>query len=227
MERFHTYLKTILNDDGSDAELVPLVAINPMGKDHVTRLLDALLEMNADGIAARLAEEVSEDLSAEPGEFKAAIVVIDDAGGGWTNRWDCEYGLRHPAPGHKRFWVTGGLWSSEPASERSVREALLAAVFRTVVVQRQGPARTLGELLAQEGRAMAMAGCAGPCLDEEDLEYTREVLSPLLHHDDKRTAIECLFGDEAARSLGFTPRGLSPWAGLALALHDARTCGMA
>lgn len=37
-----------------------------------------------------------------------------------------------------------------------------------------------------------------------------------------RTAIECLFGDAAGATLGFTPRGLSPWAGLALALHDAR-----
>ncbi len=224
MERFHTYLRTILNHDGTDAELVPLVAINPMGKEHVTRLLDALLAIDADGLAARLAEEVSKELSAEPGEFKAAIVVIDDAGGGWTSRWDCEYGLRHPAPGQKRFWVTGGLWSSEPASERSVREAFLSAVYRTALVQRHGPARTLRELLAQEGRAMAMAGCVGPCLDEEDLAYTREVLSPLLDLDDKRTAIECLFGDAAARSLGFTPRGLSPWAGLALALHDAANC---
>jgi hypothetical protein len=33
-----------------------------------------------------------------------------------------------------------------------------------------------------------------------------------------RTVIECLFGDTAARSLGFTARGLSPWTGLALAL---------
>ena len=40
--------------------------------------------------------------------------------------------------------------------------------------------------------------------------------------DDMRTAIECLFGDAAGRTLGFTPRGLSPWAGLALALHDAQ-----
>ena len=34
-------------------------------------------------------------------------------------------------------------------------------------------------------------------------------------------AIECLFGDAGARTLGFTPRGLSPGAGLALALYDA------
>jgi hypothetical protein len=41
-----------------------------------------------------------------------------------------------------------------------------------------------------------------------------------LDADDTRTCIECLFGDAASRTLGFTPRGLSPWAGLAL--HDAR-----
>jgi hypothetical protein len=59
-------------------------------------------------------------------------------------------------------------------------------------------------------------------LDAEDIDYTREVLVPYLDADDMRTCIECLFGDEAGRTLGFTPRGLSPWAGLALALHDAR-----
>jgi hypothetical protein len=31
-----------------------------------------------------------------------------------------------------------------------------------------------------------------------------------------RTCIECLFGDATAPTPGFTPRGLSPWAGLAL-----------
>jgi hypothetical protein len=77
-------------------------------------------------------------------------------------------------------------------------------------------------MLAQEGTVMATAGCAGPVLDADDLDYTREVLIPFLDADDKRTAVECLFGDAAGRTLGLTPRGLSPWAGLALALHDAR-----
>jgi hypothetical protein len=80
-------------------------------------------------------------------------------------------------------------------------------------------------MLAQEGHVMAAAGCSGPVLDEDDIAYTREVLAPLLDADDMRTAIECLFGDAAARTLGFTPRGLSPWAGLALALHDASRAG--
>jgi hypothetical protein len=89
-------------------------------------------------------------------------------------------------------------------------------------MHRHGPARNLCEMLAQEGRVMALAGCSGPTLDAEDIAYTREVLIPHLGTDDMRTCIECLFGDAAARTLGFTPRGLSPWAGLALALHDAR-----
>jgi hypothetical protein len=80
----------------------------------------------------------------------------------------------------------------------------------------------LRDILSQEGQVMAWAGCAGPTLDADDIEYTREVLVPYLDATDKRTIMECLFGDGPGATLGFTPRGLSPWAGLALALHDAR-----
>ena len=69
---------------------------------------------------------------------------------------------------------------------------------------------------------MALAGATRPTLEPDDLEYTRWVLDPFLDTTDMRTAMECLFGDAAGRSLGFSPHGLSPWAGLALALHDAR-----
>jgi hypothetical protein len=116
----------------------------------------------------------------------------------------------------------GVLWSSEPPSARVVREALLTAAHRVAYWHRHGPARTLREMLTQEGQVMALAGCTGPVLDAEDIAYTREVLIPYLDADDLRTCIECLFGDAAGRTLGFTPHGLSPWAGLALALHDAR-----
>jgi hypothetical protein len=89
-------------------------------------------------------------------------------------------------------------------------------------MQRHGLAGNLRDILVQEGWVMTKAGCEGPVLDPEDIEYTREVLAPSLDAADKRTIIECLFGDAAGATLGFTPRGLSPWAGLALALHDAR-----
>jgi hypothetical protein len=99
---------------------------------------------------------------------------------------------------------------------------VLTSSYRLAYGHRHGYARTLRDMMVQEGAVMAWAGCAGPALDPEDLAYTREVLAPFLDSDDKRTAIECLFGDAAGRTLGFTPRGLSPWAGLALALHDER-----
>jgi len=98
-----------------------------MGKAHVTALLDQLLDLGADGIGAEAARKASAKLADLPGEYKAAVVVVADFMGGWTNR--------------------------------------------------------------------------------------------------SRTCVECLFGDADGRTLGFTPRGLSHWAGLVLALHDARPGG--
>src|SRR5262245_60628449 len=216
--------------DRTGPELTPLLLANPMGKDHVTALLDDLFRLDADGIAARSAAEASVDLADEPGDFDAGLVVVDDLMGGWTNRYAAEYTIRfqsgpppeNPPAWMTRRWIYGALWSSEPATAQAVREAMKAAIYRMAYVQRHGLARTLRDKLAQEGQVMAAAGCTAPILDEDDLAYTGEVLIPYLDADDVRTTIECLFGDAAGATLGFTPRGLSPWAGLALALHDAR-----
>jgi hypothetical protein len=229
MGRFRQYLHTMSNEEGTDIELVPLICMNPMARDHVTTLLDALLMLDADGVAARAAAEASAGLADVPGEFKAALVLADDLLGGGTNRYAYEFDFRMRHGPHRtrpqdirRFWVTGVLWSSEAPAVDLVRETMLAAVYRTAYILRHGHARTLREMLFQEGYVMARAGCTGPALDEEDIAYTREILVPYLDADDMRTCIECLFGDAAGRTLGFTARGLSPWAGLALALADAR-----
>lgn len=230
MDRFHQYLRVMLNDDGSGLELPTLGVMNPMGKEHMTALLDGLLALDADRVAADALAGVAAEVADVPGEFKIGLVVVDDLKGGWTNRYATEFTLRFPQGQARKTrprwlkddWLTAAVWGSEPASERAVREAVLTAVHRTAHLSRHGPARTLRDMLAQEGHVMARAGCTEPVLDVEDIEYTREVLVPFLKADDMRTAIECLFGDEAGRTLGFTPRGLSHWAGLALALHDAR-----
>ena len=229
-QRFRQYLRTITAPDGRSLELPSLLAMNPMGKEHITDLLDALLALDADGIAARAAADASAHLKDTPGDCRITLVIADDLKGGWTNRYANEFTHRFQCGGTtgslprwlKHFWITGRLWSSEPASEQAVREALLTAVYRTAFVQWHGPARTLHQRLAQEGAVMTMAGCTQPVLDPEDIAYTREVLAPLLETEDMRTCIECLFGDAAGRTLGFTPRGLSPWAGLALALYDSQ-----
>jgi hypothetical protein len=233
--RFRRYLRTMIDYDGQTVELPPLMWMNPMGKDHVTDLLDALLALDADALATQAAAEASTRLADEPGDILIALVIADDLLGGWTNRYASEFTLRF-GPDQQRLppmrtrirsawlkynWLSAVLWSSEPASARAVCEAILTAAYRIAYVQRHGPARTLRDMLSQEGHVMAAAGCAGPVLDAEDLDYTRNVLAPYLDAEDMRSGIECLFGDAAGRTLGFTPHGLSPWAGLALALHDA------
>jgi hypothetical protein len=222
LERFQAYLKTMLNADASDIELLPLSILNPMGKDHIPALLDALLSMQADQIAAAAIAEVSQQFERDPGRFKLGLIVADDQLGGWTNRYTSEFSARFELEASlKRGWLTGILWSSETPSGQRVREAALTPVYRAAYQQRQGTPRTLQAMLQQEGYALSMAGCQQPQLAPDDLVYTREMIAPYLSTQDYPTIFACLFGDRAAQALGYRPRGLSDDAGLALALHDA------
>ena len=108
IERFRHYLRTIWNCYETDFELIPLLLANPMGKDHVTSLLDDLLAMGADQVAADAAIEASARLPDGPGEWKATVVVVDDLKGGWTNRYDYEFNLRFGA----RHYRTGAMTAS-------------------------------------------------------------------------------------------------------------------
>src|SRR5262249_49017928 len=146
------YLQTIFSADGTTAELPSLIAMNPMGKEHVAELPDAYLALDADGIAAGATAEAAARLAELTGNCKVTLVIVDDLKGGWTNRYAEEFTWRFqcgPAdpPALPRWlkqqWITGILWSSETASERVVREAALTAIYRSAYVQQHGLARTL------------------------------------------------------------------------------------
>jgi hypothetical protein len=223
VERFRAYLQTMIDPETRDLSLPPLVAMNPMGKDHVPALLDQLLAFDADGVAARVIAEAAPKLANIPGEFKIGLAISDDLKGGWTNRYASEFSARFESkPILKRGWLTGILWTSETPSVQTTRETALMAVYRAAYVQQHGLAQTLREMMAQEGYAMAMAGCSQPALEADDLTYTREIIAPYLDVKDRPTLMACLFGDDAAHALGYPPQGLSPRAGFALALHEAR-----
>ncbi|MFN0055571.1 MAG: hypothetical protein ACKV0T_25775 [Planctomycetales bacterium] len=228
-QRFRDYLRTMIGEEGQDLRLPPLVAMNPMAREHVPELLDAYLELGADAVAENAVAQAASELIDEPSQYQVGLVVSDDLKGGWTNRYAAEYGDcfgPRPRPSSldspRLHWLGALLWSSEPPSIAAVRESILLTAFRAAYVSRQGVARTLRERLAQEGWCRMRAGCQTPVYDAEEMEYTREVLAPHLDTEDMRTSIECLYGDTAGKTLGFTPRGLSHRAGLALALHDAR-----
>ncbi len=99
MERFREYIRafTTTGIDGPEVEFPSLVLMNPMGREHVAELLDALLALDADGIAARTAADAAAGLADAPGDYKLGLVVADDLKGGWTNRYDYEFNLRFPS----------------------------------------------------------------------------------------------------------------------------------
>jgi hypothetical protein len=222
-ERFRAYLKTMVNSDGTDVRLPPLVAMNPMGKAHLPALLDSLLAMEAEATAAHASADAASHLAGVAGNFKLGLVVADDLMGGWTNRYFSEFFHRFEGPsGYKRGWMSAWIWSSETPTLQAVREEVMGVIFRAACVLKHGAAVSLTDMLAQEAHVMAMAGCSEPSLDAPDLDYTREVLQPHLGATDLPTLIPCLFGDAAAHALGYPPQGLSQRAGLALALSNAQ-----
>jgi hypothetical protein len=222
-ERFRAYLKTMVNSDGSDVRLPPLVAMNPMGKNHVPDLLDSLLAMDTETAAAQASAEAVSRFATTSGDMKLGLVIVDDLMGGWTNRYFSEFFHRFEGPSaYRRGWMSAWIWSSETPTLQALREEVMGVVFRMAYVIEHGAALTLADMLAQEGHVMAMAGCSDPSLEASDLDYTREVLQPYLEATDLPTLIPCLFGDRAAHALGYPPQGLSHRAGLALALSHAQ-----
>lgn len=224
-KRFKAFLHMTLDMEAERVKL-PTLGMNPMAKEHVAACLDALLAADAEAVGEASMREVEPELREVPGTFRVALVVSDDVAGGWTNRFTCDYAERRAAPGPPGQdyldWLGVTLWAGDPPTADMVRERVRTVLYRVLYIHRHGRAATLRELLAQEGWVMARAGCAGPTLDADDLDYTRWALGPFLDATDMRTGIECLYGDAAGRTLGFSPRGLSDHAGLALALHDAR-----
>jgi hypothetical protein len=222
MERFREYIKTMTDPETGDLAL-PLVAMNPMGKDHIPALIEEYIGLGAEHIASDAIDGIRRGDQPADRDYKVALVVSDDLKGGWTNRWASEFSHRlESAAFLKRGFITALLWTSEPATASRVRDAVLTSIHRAAYLQAHPAPKTLRGMLEQEGYAMARAGCTTPALDADDLAYTRAVIEPHLDAHDRATVIACLFGDAAATALGYPPQGLSGRAGLALALSEAR-----
>lgn len=224
MERFKQYLATILGD-GDDVALMPLVAMNPLSREHIAERLDQLLALDADLVAARAAFEAARDLDLIDGLFKLGLVVMDDRHGGWTNRYTSDFAGRvGNSAAIKRRWINVGLWVSEAASIAATRAAVRAAIFRTAYMLRHGYARTLRHLLAQESLAAAFSGSDQPQLNDDELRYSRDLIAPLLDTsiDNTPIVLACLYGDAAAYELGYPQLGLPDQAGLIVGAAAAR-----
>lgn len=222
LTRFRAYLAKVLNAQGDDVELFPLIAANPMAKEHALAYVRQLLALEAEALAQAAMEEAAQQLPAVQAQLKVSLTVLDDAKGGWTHRYTTQKGLwglseRELALAHRYGWVSIPCWTSERPSPEYIRQQTRLHLYQAAWSYHRPMPKTLREILIYEGQALAFAGVA-QWLDEEELAYTRVVLEPHLDSTHHPTLLVALEGDPAAQALGYPPLGLSPKAGLALAL---------
>jgi hypothetical protein len=100
---------------GTDDVVVPIGIANPMAREHALARVDELIALDADSMGAAAARTADDRLRDVPGpEIKASIVLADDVGGGWTNRYTTEAMVRFPGRGAlKRPFATALVWTSE------------------------------------------------------------------------------------------------------------------
>lgn len=221
-ERFQQYIDTMRGATHDDMEL-PLSAFNPMAKGHVAKLLDQYLEMGADEIAEQAVGLAASKLGHVSGEFRVALVIADDAEGGWTNRYATEFDHRFDSRAYlRRGWTTGLLWTSELPNADQIHRETLSAVFRAVYVCEHGLPKTVAQMLAQSQYIATNCGTDAPEYRAEELRRIRMLIQPHLESRIKAHQIACLFGDDAALQLGYKPLGLGNRAGFALAAQDVR-----
>ena len=179
--RFHEYICTMTDADSGDLK-IPLVAMNPMGKDHVPALLDELLAVDADRAAAEAVAAVAPSLSEVSGEFKVSLVVADDRKGGWTNRYASEFSNCFEVRAMtRRGFIVGLLWTSEPASVEYTRDIvtrLLGAKDRATIFACLFGDRAASDLGYAPQGLSARAGFALALADRRAGTAARHVRAP-------------------------------------------------
>jgi len=219
-ERFQEYLR--LMTGGPDDAIVPLVALNPMGREHVAAALDALLALDADGIAAQAVEEAGRRLAPLSVDLRVGLSLADDVAGGWTHRSLNDARHRFAlAAALKRRWAVALFWASETPTVQRVRAETLASIYRAVYAMRHGEPKTLGQMMAQEGLAARFAGLQVPAPSSGERARMLAIVDPRRVQTETPVTFACLYGDEAAREVGYPALGLPAGAGFALATAEA------
>lgn len=224
MERFGRYLQTTIGGASRTQEvaLPPLIAVNPMAREHALQQVEALLALGADDVMQDQMPLLSQQLRQWlPREFRVSLVVLDDRMGGWTNRSLMEAGWDKLSwPLQYWSWITVGYWTVDAPSLQRLLQSLRVGVYRSLYALHHGNPSTLAQIMQLEGQALHFAGVQ-PTLDLEELHYTQAVLQPLLNSHHFATQFAAMFGDLAANANGYPALGLGERAGFELSLAQA------
>lgn len=201
-ERFAAYLNLVRVDTGTEA--LPLSKLNPMAKEHALAYVETLLAMNAEDQVFAAASEGASRLDGDD-TLNVLLVLMDDAKGGWTNRAFSEFAHRYENKYEvKHSWATVVIWTAEEPTTDLLGRRAFESIYRTIDERRDGPVRTLREILDRETRTQRFAGVISPY---EAPAYRAKVERYLDSHA-APVVMAALYGDAVAESLGYPPLGI-------------------
>jgi hypothetical protein len=201
-ERFQSYLNLVRVDAGTEA--LPLSKLNPMAKEHALAYVETLLAMNAEDLVFSAAREAASRLDGDD-ELKVLLVLMDDAKGGWTNRYFAEFAHRYENKYEVAHgWATVVVWTSEEPTPQLLRARAFESIYRANDERRNGPVRTLRQILDREIRTQRFAGVVS---SYEDAAYHAKV-EPYLDSHAAPVVMTALYGDAAGATLGYPPLGI-------------------
>lgn len=201
-ERFQSYLNLVRVDTGTEA--LPLSKLNPMAKEHALAYVEQLLAMHAEDLVIAAARDAASRLDGDE-DLKVLLVLMDDAKGGWTNRYFAEFAHRYENKYEVAHgWATVVVWTAETPTDELLRARAFESVYRTIDERRNGPVRTLREILDREIHTQRFAGVASPY---EDAAYRAKV-EPYLDSHAAPVVMTALYGDTAGATLGYPPLGI-------------------
>ncbi len=224
-DRFQAYIDLATGGASAtkDIPYPPLITVNPMAKEHALEFVESWSSLAAEDVARTVLEEANLRLKSVKysGTVKVGLSVLDDLMGGWTNRTFNDAARFKVGESLKKTgWVCVPVWTNEIPKLEELRSVVLESACRAAFVVQHGDPKTLREMIAQEGTVAAFANRLLE-FDAEELEYSRALIAPHLDSTHQPTVIACLYGDDAAKELGYLPLGLSKNAGFQIALADA------
>ena len=208
--RFTAYLRDVDHHWG-------LAGFNPMAGAATATTVDALLTLNAEGLAQAAAEDA---LARLEWHERITLAVVVATPGMWTDRLATEVrhrtvADRHPAHGEILLWAT------DVHDIDTIQGESVAETVRTLWTSLHGPVRSLHAVLSREGMAYALNG-ATKSLEAVD-KGVGDAIDVLGDTTTLADIVAILYGDEAAVALGYTPLGIAKGAGYAYAIAGARS----
>lgn len=218
-KRFDEYLYKLQKGNKDELDL-PIMAYNPMAKEHVLHKIQELRSYDAEKIAMEELEKVNSDLNKNlNATIKVVINVADDIKGAWTQKAITDFSSKFQMGAFvKRNFCAPIFWVSETYSRNIIKARIREHALRTIYWKRkEKPLATLKELVAQESFISSQSTYIVSDLYKTRLELVDSFYKYNKDESDLSILFNFFYGDEASSLLGYRCYGIKSSEGFSYA----------